>query len=82
MKIKKVALPEKCRIICVSDIHGHADDFERLLKKCEYDADNDFLFILGDILEKGNQNIKMIHLEDDSSCKKTVPQRKDCLYPG
>lgn len=62
MKIEKVALPEKCRIICVSDIHGHADDFEKLLDKCEYDADKDFLFILGDILEKGTQNIKMIRL--------------------
>ena len=57
MKIEKVALPERCRIICVSDIHGHADDFEKLLDKCEYDADKDFLFILGDILEKGTQNI-------------------------
>ncbi len=62
MKIEKVTLPEKCRIICVGDIHGHADDFERLLEKCEYDADKDFLFILGDILEKGSQNIKTLRL--------------------
>lgn len=57
MKTVKVNLPQKCRIICVSDIHGHCDDFKKLLDKCSYNPDSDYLFILGDILEKGRQNI-------------------------
>ena len=60
MKIQKICLPENCRIICVSDIHAHCDDFEALLKDCRYDAEKDYLFILGDILEKGKQNVKTL----------------------
>ena len=53
MNIVKVTLPEKCRIICVSDIHAHYAEFARLLRKCDYNNESDYLFILGDILEKG-----------------------------
>lgn len=60
MLIKKVMLPKECRIICISDIHAHYDDFVKLLQKCEYDSENDYLFILGDILEKGRQNIQIL----------------------
>lgn len=77
MKIEKVTLPEKCRIICVSDIHGHADDFERLLKKCEYVPEKDFLFILGDILEKGSQNIKTLRF-----VKKLCKNKKTICIQG
>lgn len=61
MNIVKVTLPEKCRIICVSDIHAHYDEFAKLLRKCGYDKESDYLFILGDILEKGRQNIETLH---------------------
>lgn len=61
MNIVKVSLPEKCRIICVSDIHAHYDEFARLLRKCDYNNESDYLFILGDILEKGRQNIETLH---------------------
>ncbi len=57
MKVIKKELPEKCRIICVSDIHTHAGELKRLLEKCGYDSENDFLFILGDILERGSGNL-------------------------
>lgn len=52
INIRKIDLPEKCRIICVSDIHAHYDEFARLLRKCGYDKESDYLFILGDILER------------------------------
>lgn len=60
MNIVKVSLPEKCRIICVSDIHAHYDEFARLLRKSGYDKKTDFLFILGDIMERGKQNIELL----------------------
>ena len=72
MNIVKVTLPEKCRIICVSDIHAHYDEFARLLRKCDYNNESDYLFILGDILEKGRQNIETLHfiqkLSHDKKC--------------
>lgn len=58
MNIVKVSLPEKCRIICVSDIHAHYDEFARLLRKCDYNNESDYLFILGDILEKADRILK------------------------
>lgn len=60
IKIQKIDLPEKCRIICISDIHAHYDDLVKLLDKCKYNDEADYLFILGDILEKGKQNIQTL----------------------
>ncbi|MCH5323603.1 MAG: metallophosphoesterase [Eubacterium sp.] len=56
MKKIELSLPERCRIVCISDIHGNYDTFCRLLDKCGYNENNDYLFILGDIIEKGKQN--------------------------
>ncbi len=60
MKKIDVDLPERARIVCISDIHGCIDEFCKLLKKCEYDVGKDYLFILGDILEKGEHNIAVL----------------------
>lgn len=72
LSIRKIELPYKCRMICVSDIHAHCDEFRELLRKCRYNKESDYLFILGDILEKGSQNIetlRFVHeLTQDSKC--------------
>lgn len=60
MNIIKPDIPKNTRIICVSDIHGNCSAFKRLLQKCGYSSENDWLFILGDIAEKGNENIASI----------------------
>lgn len=57
MNIIRPNTPENARIICVSDIHGNCAAFEGLLEKCGYSAENDWLFILGDIVEKGNESL-------------------------
>lgn len=59
-KIIKIALPENCRMIAVSDIHTHWRLLDRLLKRAEYDPKNDYLVIVGDILEHGSDNIKTL----------------------
>ena len=59
-KIIDLSLPEKCRILAVSDIHTHWQLFDRLLKKAKYDPQNDYLVIVGDILEHGSDNIKTL----------------------
>ncbi|MBQ8172255.1 MAG: metallophosphoesterase [Oscillospiraceae bacterium] len=60
LDIVRPQLPEICRIICVSDIHTRRRELEKLLKKCGYKAGEDFLFILGDILERGEDNINAL----------------------
>ena len=59
-KIIDFSLPEKCRILAVSDIHTHWELLDRLLKKAKYDPQNDYLVIVGDILEHGSDNIKTL----------------------
>ena len=61
MYIVRPSLPAKCRIICVSDIHTYLDDFKALLTRCNYDSKTDYLFILGDIIEKGTNNIAALN---------------------
>ncbi len=57
LNIIRPVLPENARIICVSDIHTHWRETKQLLEQCSYKAGEDFLFILGDILERGSDNI-------------------------
>lgn len=57
LNIVRPKLPESCRVICVSDIHTHWRELDVLLQKCRYRAGEDFLFIPGDILERGEDNI-------------------------
>lgn len=57
LNIVRPTLPESCRIICVSDIHTHWRELDALLLQCGYRKGEDFLFILGDILERGSDNL-------------------------
>lgn len=52
-KIKKLNLDIHKRIIFVSDIHGDISSFKEGLKKVNF-TDDDYLFIIGDIIEKGD----------------------------
>lgn len=61
MNITRPDLPSTCRIICISDIHAYLDDFKLLLEECSYDADADYLFILGDIIERGPQSTETLN---------------------
>lgn len=51
---------EDYRMIVISDIHGHLDRFKALLQKVKY-TPQDYLVILGDFVEKGDQVIETIH---------------------
>ena len=52
-KIKRVELPLDKRIIFVSDIHGDLSSLKKGLKKINF-SEEDYLFIIGDIYEKGD----------------------------
>lgn len=60
-KVMHINVPTDKRLIFVSDIHGDLDVFKEGLNKINFSND-DYLFILGDIYEKGSlgENIKMI----------------------
>lgn len=58
--IVKLTLPEKCRVIAVSDIHTCWYLLEAVLKKAEYKPNEDFLIIVGDILEHWDQNLQTL----------------------
>lgn len=60
LKIQKVLLDESKRIICISDIHGDYQNFKLLLRKIKYVPTSDYLFILGDLCEKGDESLLLI----------------------
>ena len=49
------------RIIAISDIHGDLSSLQELLAKVNYSEYNDYLIIMGDLIEKGNENLDTIH---------------------
>ena len=60
-KIDKVKFPEQARILVTSDIHANLSRFQKLLVEMNYDSDKDYLVIVGDMIEKGNQNIQTLN---------------------
>lgn len=55
----------------VSDIHGNLKDFLRMLKKIKWDRTNDKMIIVGDVLDRGPDGIKILnyikpYIEDGS----------------
>lgn len=48
---------EGSRIIAISDIHGDLSSFKELLERVSYDSQNDYLVIIGDLIEKGSENL-------------------------
>lgn len=61
-KIKTLSLsPFLGRTICISDIHGNLKALLALLDKVDYHPGIDRLILLGDLIEKGNQNLDTLH---------------------
>ena len=59
--IVRAVFPRRKRVLITSDLHGHADDFQKLLDKVHFSAD-DILVIVGDLLEKGPQSLKLMRM--------------------
>lgn len=53
------------RILAISDIHGCYDEFNRLLGKVNYDSTNDDLVLVGDYVDRGKDNKKVVELVKD-----------------
>lgn len=57
--VKRVEIPEGHRIAAISDIHGNFDFLRELLKKIHY-SETDILFLVGDLIDKGEQSLKTL----------------------
>ena len=74
-KIRRLNLDRNKRLIFVSDIHGDVDTFKRGLENIDF-CDDDYLFIIGDITEKGD-------FKKNLECFRYVMElsKKDNVYP-
>ena len=59
-RIAELQIDAGRRVIVTSDIHANIPYFDGLLDKIGF-CDDDVLIIDGDFLEKGNQNLEMLH---------------------
>lgn len=57
--VQRVILPDNRRILMISDIHGHASGLRTLLEDACFD-ERDVLVIVGDLLEKGPENLQTV----------------------
>lgn len=66
-----ISIPPEKRIIAISDVHANLPVLKKLLRKIEYKPEQDELFLVGDILEKGAYNLEtlsfIMHLSRYSS---------------
>ena len=69
-KVRKLNIPEDKRIIFISDIHGDLETFKKGLKEINYTND-DYLFLIGDIYEKGDLGDNLKTLEYVKELKET-----------
>lgn len=60
IKINHLTLDERKRILCISDIHGNFLYLQKLLELLHYQPGNDYLFILGDLIEKGKESLRVV----------------------
>lgn len=58
-KIKQLTLPENCRLVVISDIHGNLVLLQQLLAKVHLKTE-DFLIFNGDLIEKGKNSSEVL----------------------
>lgn len=58
--ITRTAFDPGARVLAVSDIHGHPDWLRRVLVRANYRAGEDYLVIVGDLIEKGPDSLGAI----------------------
>lgn len=58
-RIKRLQIPEGKRVIAISDPHAHLSLLQKLLEKVGF-CENDELFLVGDFLHKGPENLAML----------------------
>jgi len=59
--IQYVDIPRGKRVLAASDLHGHGSRLARLLRKAGF-CEDDMLFLVGDCLERGRENLKTLRM--------------------
>lgn len=59
--VRRVQLPDGCRILMISDLHGHAAGLRALLRQADFGG-TDVLIIVGDLIEKGPESLATLRL--------------------
>lgn len=60
--VQELLLPHTCRIFVAGDNHGNPDLLQNVLNKSEYNKNDDFLVLLGDVIEKGPDHLGALKL--------------------
>lgn len=63
-KVRRLVIPAGHRILAVSDIHGNPVFLRELLRKVAFGAE-DYLFLLGDMVEKGEESLATLRMVMD-----------------
>ena len=69
--VLKIELPRGRRVLAVSDVHGALPLFQKLLQKAAFSPD-DILFVVGDLLEKGQHSLATLRCLMELSKDHTV----------
>lgn len=48
-------------VYLTSDPHGDLRSFKKLLNKIKFDSDTDIMYILGDVLDRGTENLPLLY---------------------
>ncbi len=59
-KFEQITVEQGRRILVTSDIHGTLSYLKKVLEKADF-CNSDILFIVGDIIEKGPENLETLH---------------------
>lgn len=49
------------RTLIVGDVHGCLDELKDLMRACRYDAEQDEVFFVGDLVAKGPMSVELVH---------------------
>ena len=59
--LKELPLIQGKRYLIFGDIHGRYDQMIRCLEQANYDASNDIIMTVGDMIDRGTDNIKVLN---------------------
>ena len=68
----EVSYMEYRRILAIGDMHGHFTRLLSLFHKIDFDPEQDFLILLGDYIDRGNENMRCFRWAMEMSEKKNV----------
>ena len=65
-------------VYCISDIHGHWENFERFLNDTNPD---DVIYLLGDVVDKGPESIRILqHVIGDNRIRMLLGNHEHMMY--